>query len=73
MNTIRTLFQKMSLVLVVFALTTVSVYAADRTEAGKDVIEVQVEELLNQIQKALLIVQNAANSENLPVLNSVQL
>lgn len=73
METIKTLLTRIVITLTFFALTTVSVYAESQDKSGQDVTKVQVKELLSEIQKTLIIVQNDAASKNLPELESVTL
>jgi len=73
METIKTLFIVMLITLAFLAVVTVAVCAESQEDTDQDGAKVQIEQLLSQIQEALVIVQNTADLESLPKLDSVTL
>lgn len=71
MNNTNKLSVGMSFVLIVCAIITHIGSAGAQETAGQDNIRVQVAEILNQIQNALITVQDTADSDDLPKLDSV--
>jgi len=63
----------MWIVLTFSALVAVSACSGVQKKTGQDNIRIQVEELLNQVQAALITVQDTADSDKLPKLDSVTL
>ena len=64
-----TYFNPFLLMLIFLTFITTNVHA--QKNSGQDSIRIQVAEILNQIQNALITVQDTADSDNLPKLDSV--